>query len=163
MAELEDASIEWRTDLDRAALAKAFKAACEDVGTLSGLQRFVGKRIENRNEKNRQTIVGGMAPKRFADMENRLAFFTPQDGDSPFAEFDEQPLFAAGASIPQPDGNPLAVHMHLYGDGDGQRASLQVLWIASFGSARRRGQLGRQCLAKIAASMRSTDSAIPAV
>jgi len=121
VAELEDTTLTWSCSLTTKELADAFRSAATNVSQMSRLQRFSAAMAGRQRERASQRALGNLQPKKFADMDDELAFFTPQSGDSPFAQFDEMPAFAAGASIPQRDGNPLAAHFFVQDRGEHAR------------------------------------------
>ncbi|MEJ7786586.1 MAG: hypothetical protein WKF96_17430 [Solirubrobacteraceae bacterium] len=156
MAELMDVTTTWTSLLGVEELASAFRDAATQASKLSLLQKTAAGSSRMMNERNSRTISRGLVPKSFADMSNSLEFFTPQS-EGPFAQFDQQSTYSVGASLPQPDGNPLATHMYVNDSGDKREVTLQVLYIASFGHARARKRLADKSMGKLQKAMAAHD------
>jgi hypothetical protein len=128
---------------------------------MSGFHKLAATMAAGQRDRAAQRALGNLQPKKFADMENELAFFTPTDA-SPFGQFEQEPDFAAGASIPQRDGNPLAAHFSVEEHATHREVTLSVLFISSFGSAGRRRRFANKCLSRLAKSFRAADATVPA-
>lgn len=162
MAQVEDSTMTWSSSLTVSELADAFHSAATEASRMSALLKLGATMAGRQRERAAQRALGNLQPKKFADMENELAFFTPQDDESPFSQSEKEPDFAAGASIPQRDGNPLAAHFYVEEHSTHREATLSVLFISSFGSAARRRRFADRCLSRLADSFRLADSGVPA-
>lgn len=152
MAGLQVASSDWRTSLETRALADLFRSTAEAAVPTS----LFGRLTTNHNTWMTKSGTLQNVP-RFADLENALSYFTPTSGDSPFAQFEREPDFSCGASIPHKSGLPMVIHMHVTKEGTGCLVELSSPYIAKFGYTRPAQRKANACLLRFETAIKDAD------
>lgn len=117
---MKTVSTTWSSSLPTQQIAGIFRATSERIFG-SGFRRVL----------SRVPVPGGST---------KIAFFTPKDSDSPFAQFEEKPTFSVGVQGPQGGGFnaalPVTVHMYVY-ENNGTR---RVEFFAPYGGSSFKGR-----------------------
>lgn len=94
-------------------IARAFREAAESEYQGSGARKFADK------------AMGGKTGSKFG-------FFTPDAGDDPFAQLEEQPDFSVGVKMPAggfvSGAQPVTVHLYVVDNGSSRHVELVGLY-----------------------------------